>query len=207
MYTICINGAPGSGKTTMGNYLLENEDAVVIHLDQLLERLKKVLPDKSVNVINRENEGMYTQLDRNSLIYKFIHLKYVNGIYTVIKNLYLRRELVRLRDDAIKHSTKYFIVEGVDSNKFDDIFAYDYKIFVRAEIEERGSRVAVRDYHPNVAFDFSSYIDFDVTDCRFYDIIITNYCSFEDYLKVIADLSSTIKSLCDFKRILENRKK
>lgn len=155
MYTICINGAPGSGKSLMGRELLKGENKEIVHLDYILERFRKVLPSNSVNVISRDNEGGYSQINRHSLVYKLIHLRYVYSVYKKIRDTYVKNELVRLKKVAEETGKEYFVVEGVDADEYNDIFNYDFKIYISSSEDERLTRVKNRDHIPGVMFDES----------------------------------------------------
>lgn len=206
MYTICINGAPGSGKTLMSRELLKEENREVVHLDYILERFRRLLPEQSINTITRESEGVYSQINRQSLIYRIIHQKYIYGTYRKIRDAYVMYELKRLKQTAEEAGKEYLIVEGVDADRYIDIFEYDFKIYINSKNEECLSRVESRDAMPGVKFDHHLYCGYDNVDWDFYDIVITNLCFMEEFLITICELENSIRYLNGFKRNLKKRK-
>ena len=195
MITICINGSPGSGKTTLANNLLRDEKTFVVHCDQLLNRLKKVLAKDKIKKVYREHDEISMFLDRESVLFKFLHAKYMENIYEYLRMKYVKRELKRLMIEAENVGCKYFIVEGLYTTLYSDVCCFDFKIFLRSLDINRQRRVEFRDRKAEQPFDFSSYVTLSERNVNLYtyDFVIDNNDSIEEFYKAIEEIGLCIK--------------
>lgn len=195
MITICINGSPGSGKTTLANNLLSSEKTFVVHCDQLLNRLKEVLVGNNIKKVYREHDEVSLFLDRDGLFFKLLHAKYIENIYEYLRMKYVKRELKKLMIDAENAGYKYFIVEGLYTTLYDDVCYYDFKIFLRSQMSERKKRIEFRDRLTEQPFDFNDYVTLSERNVNLYNYnyIIDNDESLEEYYKIISQIGDSIK--------------
>ena len=202
MITICINGNSGSGKTTLSSLLVKDKYKKVIHLDHLLDKLKKILPKGNVENLKRDGEETIPYLNKNTLFYKTIHSKYLNNIYNQIKMLYVKRELKKQYDAAIESDVDYLIVEGCNSEIYDDVLTYDFKIFIDSEASIRNERILLRDKEniANITSDMFDKVKDDDASLSNYDFLVDNSGSLGELLSKSYEISEEIKKRKNLKR-------
>ena len=83
---------------------------------------------------------------------------------------------------------------------------YDFKVFIKSENVERITRIEKRDRNATAPLDYSLYRDFVSVNYDFYDIVINNFGTLEEFVKSISDLNKTIKNSLNIKRSLEKEK-
>ena len=131
---VCIDGRCGSGKTTLANFLKQELDCEVIHMDHFFLQKHQRTPFR------------YSQAGGN--------FDYERFIFEVKKPLQANEEIVYQRfscvtmnlEEKIKiNRSKMIIVEGTYSCHpfINDI--YDFKIFVTVDKEEQLRRLKERD--------------------------------------------------------------
>jgi len=209
MVTIGINGNPGVGKTTFSKMLLKDTANVrLIHRDQIVDRLKDVLPSTATKGYSRDNGEFIKYIRKDSLLYKIKSLKQIGLFIENVKNLYLRREIKKIKDAAIADGIKYLIIEGAKLEEFCDIDDYNYLILVNTDNTNRKARLTNRE--KNLEDDADKLVDFlfevRVDNNINYDYVVNNIGTFDD-LQAQADIvTDIIKNQDSMVRRRENKK-
>ena len=92
MNLIGITGKSGAGKTTLSNMIAENENVGVIHIDELMEKVKET---KLSGITKNNKKGKKVSLLKN--IRKFLNgNKYVFLTYMKVKGILLQGKYKKL---------------------------------------------------------------------------------------------------------------
>ena len=135
MVLIGINGQSGAGKTTLSKHLLENSNRKVIHLDHILDVIKRLLPKSMILNVTREDGEVFHYMSKS----------YGNNpIYEWLKKSIFRILLSRIINNALKDNYEYLIIEGLCLEKYCNLNDFDYTIFISALPEIRYRRVVER---------------------------------------------------------------
>lgn len=192
MKIIGINGNPGSGKTTASNIMFKDKKTMIIHLDDIFDGIKELLPKRNVNTFKKDTEFAII-INRNSLLYKTISLKYINKQLQLAKKIYANKMLKKYIKHAYDEGIEYFIIEGVHLENYDITYLIDYLIFIKADINDRIDRIIKRDGEfSNVIFN-KSLNAVNHISLENYDFIIDNISSKEDFKEKCYDIEKSIR--------------
>lgn len=192
MKIIGINGNPGSGKTTASNIIFKDEKTMIIHLDDIFDDIKELLPKRNVNTFKKDAESAII-INRNSLLYKTISLKYINKQIQLAKKIYANKMLKKYINSAYDEGVEYFIIEGVHLENYDITYLIDYLIFINANINDRINRIVERDGEfSNIIFN-KSLNAVDHINLDNYDYVIDNISSIENFKDKCYDIEKEIR--------------
>lgn len=180
MVVIGINGNPGSGKTTASNLLLNTESKLVIHLDDIFNDVKQLLPKNNVKTFKRDSYDTMI-LNRNGLLYKMVNLKIVNKQFELAKKIYANKVLKRKIEQAFIDGVDYFVIEGANLENYGITYLLDYLIFINASQEDRIDRLIKRDREYSDMILKKSLNMLDGIDMKKYNLIIDNVGSKDEF--------------------------
>ena len=193
MIIIGINGNPGSGKTTASNLIFNNDLKRVIHLDDIFNKVKELLPGNNIKTFKKDSEEAII-LNRSSLLYKTFNLKIVNRQFEIAKKIYANKILKKAINQASIEGIEYFIIEGTHLEDYDVTYLIDYLIFIKAGEEERIDRLIKRDKEfANLIFKKSLNMS-DNINIDNYNLIIDNNGSKESFKQKCLEITELIKS-------------
>lgn len=191
MIIIGINGNPGSGKTTASNLLLNNESKLVIHLDDIFNEIKQLLPKNNVKTFKRDSYDTMI-LNRNGLLYKTVNLKIVNKQFELAKKIYANKVLKRKIEQAFIDGVDYFVIEGANLENYGITYLLDYLIFINASQEDRIDRLIKRDREYSDMILKKSLNMLDGIDMKKYNLIIDNVGSKDEFSQKCLEATSMI---------------
>ena len=183
MVLIGINGQSGAGKTTLSKHLLENSNRKVIHLDHILDVIKRVLPKSMILNVTREDGEVFHYMSKS----------YGNNpIYEWLKKSIFRILLSRIINNALKDNYEYLIIEGLCLEKYCNLNDFDYTIFVSTSQEIRYRRVVDRDSLAELSISKNSATVEVLSNPDLYTIQINNDGSLSQLMDNIKSVEQTI---------------
>lgn len=191
MIIIGINGNPGSGKTTASNFILNDRRKKVIHLDDIFDDIKQLLPKRNIQTFKRDSQNAMI-LNRNGLLYKTVNLKFVNKQFELAKKIYATKVLKTKINQAIKDEIDYFIIEGTHLEDYGIIDLFDYLIFIKASKEDRIDRLIKRDKQYADMILKKSLNMVDAIDIQKYNLIIENEGTKDEFNQKCLEVSDMI---------------
>lgn len=193
MKIIGINGNPGSGKTTVSNIMFKDEKTMIIHLDDIFDDIKELLPKRNTNTF-KTGDSEAIILNRKGTLYKVLNSKFINKEFVLAKKIYANKYLKHAITKANNVGIKYFIIEGTHLEDYDIAYLIDYFIFIEAKEEDRVDRLIKRDgEYANIIFEKSLNMS-DVIDRNKYDFIIENNGSLDNFKDSCDEISEQIKN-------------
>lgn len=173
MIIIGINGNPGAGKTTASNIILKDYNSKVIHLDYVFDRLKDILPKKTIEKYQSDTQETKI-LNKDSLFYKVANSKIIVEQYERAKKIYANKVLKNEIKNAFNEGIDYLIIEGARLELYDIVYLMNYLIFINAKESDRIDRVKKRDKEYSYIV-LKKYLNMlDNIDLKKYDFIIEN---------------------------------
>lgn len=193
MKIIGINGNPGSGKTTASNILFKDDSKKVIHLDDIFNDIKELLPKRNTDTF-KTGDSEAIILNRKGALYKVLNSKFINKEFVLAKKIYANKYLKYVIKKAYKEGIDYIVIEGVHLENYDITYLIDYFIFIEANEEDRVDRLIKRDAeYANIIFKKSLNMS-DSIDKSKYDFILENNGSLEDFKDSCDEISENIKN-------------
>lgn len=193
MKIIGINGNPGSGKTTASNILFKDDSKKVIHLDDIFNDIKELLPKRNTDTF-KTGDSEAIILNRKGTLYKVLNSKFINKEFVLAKKIYANKYLKYVIKKAYKEGIDYIVIEGVHLENYDITYLIDYFIFIEANEEDRVDRLIKRDAeYASIIFKKSLNM-FDSIDKSKYDFILENNGSLEDFKDSCDEISENIKN-------------
>ncbi len=193
MKIIGINGNPGSGKTTVSNIMFKDEKTMIIHLDDIFDDIKELLPKRNTNTF-KTGDSEAIILNRKGTLYKVLNSKFINKEFVLAKKIYANKYLKYVIKRAYNQGIDYIIIEGVHLENYDIIYLIDYFIFMETIKEDRVDRLIKRDgEYATIIFEKSLNLS-DSIDKSKYDFIIENNSSLEDLKNNCYEISENIKN-------------
>ena len=193
MIIIGINGNPGSGKTTASNLIFNNNFKKVIHLDDIFNDIKELLPKNNTKTFKKDSEEAII-LNRSGLLYKTLNLKIVNKQFELAKKIYANKVLKRSINQAIEAGIEYFIIEGTHLEDYDIVYLLDYLIFIRASQEDRIDRLIKRDKEYSSIIFKKSLNMADGIKLDKYNLVIENNGSMDNFKQKCMEITDIIKN-------------
>ena len=193
MKIIGINGNPGSGKTTASNILFKDDSKKVIHLDDIFNDIKELLPKRNTDTF-KTGDSEAIILNRKGALYKVLNSKFINKEFVLAKKIYANKYLKYVIKKAYKEGIDYIVIEGVHLENYDITYLIDYFIFIEANEEDRVDRLIKRDAeYASIIFKKSLNMS-DSIDKSKYDFILENNGSLEDFKDSCDEISENIKN-------------
>lgn len=193
MKIIGINGNPGSGKTTASNILFKDDSKKVIHLDDIFNDIKELLPKRNTDTF-KTGDSEAIILNRKGALYKVLNSKVINKEFVLAKKIYANKYLKYVIKKAYKEGIDYIVIEGVHLENYDITYLIDYFIFIEANEEDRVDRLIKRDAeYANIIFKKSLNMS-DSIDKSKYDFILENNGSLENFKDSCVEISENIKN-------------
>lgn len=141
MYIIGISGAVGAGKTTLSNLLFHYKKTKIIHLDSLLNNIKKIC--KTDNFINLNGEDVVL-IDKKSLIKKITKYSFIKNKALNLASLIASVMLIYKIKQAQNDNYEFLIIEGFTLQEYINLSCLDCSIYIEADENTRKKRVLKR---------------------------------------------------------------
>ena len=177
MTIIGIYGMSGAGKTTFSNMLEKNiENVKVVHVDHILDKVKKVLNGNLVESYKESNGVVVNCLNKDTLFYKLIKSKLVNNFYERLRANYIQSLLIREIKESEESNVEYLIIESASLKDYISHKYLDFKILMLAPTEIRKGRVIKRDQENKYGLIEEYFSGDDVDDIYSdkYDFVVEN---------------------------------
>lgn len=142
MKIIGIMGKAGCGKTTLSNIISEKTGASVIHLDYILDDIKKTNIMKGITETSKHTGDRVINVKLSDFLYKS---PIIRKPYLLIRNLIKSKILNKKIQENQKENQQFIIVEGIDINDLDIKNGLDFTIKIETPYYKRINRIAERD--------------------------------------------------------------
>lgn len=176
MKLIGITGKSGAGKTTLANIFAKNKNVGVIHVDELMEKVKE---KKLSKIMDKNEDGTPLSIKKN--IRKILYgNKHIFLMYIKCKGLFLNKKIKRQIRQYEEQGKKAVVIECVHLKYFPIFKQLDRRILVQRPYIERQKSVLQRDKDKNMDKEIFSMWDLPYKrsyykeDIGSYDYNITN---------------------------------
>lgn len=187
MKLIGITGKSGAGKTTLSNLIGQNENVGVIHIDELMEKVKK---QKLSGMMDNNKEGEPVAIKKNirKILYgnKYIFLAYIKA-KGILLNPKINEKIKQLEEEG----KEVVVIECIYLKYFPIFKQLDKKVLVQRPYIKRQESVLERDKEKNMdkevfaIWDLPHKRSYYKDDIGSYEYKINNNND-KDYLKQVA---------------------